>query len=169
MELLVVRHAHAGSKEEWEGDDRLRPLSPRGQHEALAVSAALAGFAPRRIVSSPFLRCLQTLQPLARRLGVTVEESELLVPDAGRRAVAFVATMARDANGPLVLCTHGETIETLQKRFGRSKKLGFAPGSPHEKGSIWVLRAKSGRFVGAEYLPPERPADVPAPAGARVR
>jgi 8-oxo-(d)GTP phosphatase len=156
MAVLLVRHAHAGSKEEWHGDDRLRPLSERGQLEALAVADALAPYAPRRLVSSPFLRCIQTVQTLARRLDLKVEESELLVPEAGRHAAAFVRSLARDGDGPVVVCTHGETIEVLQKRFGRSTKLPFEPGSPHEKGSTWVLRVKNGRFTGAEYLPPGR-------------
>ena len=157
MEVLVVRHAHAGSKEEWDGDDRLRPLSDRGRSEAMGVADALTPYAPRRIVSSPYLRCLQSVQPLAQRLAVRVEESELLVPDAGRRAAAFVRALARQDDGPVVVCTHGETIEVLQKRIVQSSKLPFEPGGPHEKGSTWVLRAKKGRFVRAEYLPPARP------------
>lgn len=165
----MVRHAHAGSKEEWDGDDRLRPLSDRGQAEALGVADAVAAFEPRSIVSSPFLRCLQTVQPLAQRLELKVEESQLLVPDAGREAAAFLRSLAREGDGPVVVCTHGETIETLQKRFGRSTKLPFEPGSPHEKGSTWVLRSKNGRFSGAVYLPPRRPGEVPMTAGAPGR
>lgn len=153
----MVRHAHAGSKEEWHGDDRLRPLSDRGQAEALAVALTLAPYAPTRVVSSPFLRCLQTVQSLVQRLGLRVEESELLTPDAGRHAATLLRSLVREGDGPVVVCTHGETIEVLQKRLGRSKKLAFLPGSPHEKGSTWVLRAKNGRFTGAEYLPPGRP------------
>lgn len=169
VEVLVVRHAHAGSKEEWDGDDRLRPLSQRGQAEALAVAIALATYEPRRIVASPYLRCIQTVQGLAHRLQLRVEESDLLAPDAGRRAGPYVRSLAKEGGGPVVVCTHGETIETLQRRFGRSTKLPFEPGSPHEKGSTWILRAKNGRFTGAEYLPPGHPGAVPlagAAAGA---
>lgn len=157
----MVRHGHAGSKEEWAGDDRLRPLSARGRAEAAAVADAVAAYGPRRVVSSPALRCLQTVEPLARRLGLAVEESSLLAPDAGSRAAAFVRALARQGGGPVVVCTHGETIEALQRRLVRAASLPFEPGSPHEKGSTWVLRVDHGRFTGAEYLPPGHPGTVP--------
>lgn len=163
-----MRHAHAGSKEEWDGDDRLRPLSERGRAEALGVAAALAPYRSRRIVTSPYLRCLQTVQPLAQRLNLKIEESELLAPDAGRRAAAYLRSLADD-DAPVVVCTHGETIEALQGRLRRSARGGFEPGSPHEKGSTWVLRVKNGRFTRAEYLPPARTGEVPATVGAPRR
>ena len=162
----MVRHAHAGSKEEWDGDDRLRPLSERGRSEAMGIADVLAGFSPRRVLSSPYLRCLQTVQPLALRLDLEIEESDLLAPDAGRRAATFLHSLARQGGGPVVVCTHGETIEGLQKRVVQSTRLPFEPGSPHEKGSTWVLRATGGRVVGAEYLPPARPGAVSLTGGA---
>jgi 8-oxo-(d)GTP phosphatase len=151
MEILVVRHGQAGSKDRWRGDDRLRPLSERG----LAEAAALADGVPaaHRVISSPFLRCVQTVQPLAGRLGLAIEESAQLAPDAGDRAVELLRALASERAGPLVVCTHGETIETLQRRISRGR---FRSGGMHEKGSIWVLRAHGGRFTTAEYLPPGR-------------
>ncbi len=159
-----MRHAHAGSKEGWDGDDRRRPLSERGRAEALAVADALAAYAPARIVSSPYARCVDTVQPLALRLGLGVEELAALAPEGGRLAAAFLRSLAKSGRGPAVVCTHGETIEALQKRVGRPG-LPFEPGSPHEKGSIWVLRARNGRFTGADYLPPGAPS-TPGPPSA---
>lgn len=146
-----MRHGHAGSKDRWTGDDRLRPLSERGLVEAAALADGVP--AARRVISSPYLRCLQTVQPLASRLGVTIEESGQLVPDAGDGAVEFLRTLAAGGAGTLVVCTHGETIEALQTRISRGR---FRSGSAHEKGSIWVLGARGGRFTKAEYVPPGR-------------
>ena len=154
MLLLLVRHAHAGSKERWEGDDRVRPLSPRGREAASALVPALLPFRPERVVSSPLVRCVETVAPLARRLRLAVETSDRLLPDAGEAAVALVEELAR-GTGAVVLCTHGETIETLQRSLS-AQGLGWGPGSLREKGSVWVLRATDGRFTGAEYLPPAR-------------
>lgn len=160
----MVRHAHAGAKDRWAGDDRLRPLDARGRSEARSLVETLAPLAPVRIVSSPMRRCVETVEPLARQLGLSVERCDALLPDAGAEAAEFVADLGAQ-RGPVVVCTHGETIDAMQAVFSqpgrRAEVAGFASGDPHEKGSVWVLRLKAGRLVGARYLPPE-------PAGRRT-
>ena len=65
--LLVIRHGRAGDSSEWEGDDRLRPLDKRGRRQAGALVESLAPFAIARILSSPYDRCVQTVEPLRYR------------------------------------------------------------------------------------------------------
>ncbi|MDA8317731.1 MAG: phosphoglycerate mutase family protein [Actinomycetota bacterium] len=153
MEVLLVRHAHAGAKDRWSGDDRLRPLSARGRGEALALVELLAPYRPRQVLSSPLLRCVQTVQPLAAHLGLPVETSEALGPRADRDAARLVRSLASGTRA-VVVCTHGETIEALQRRLARPGHLAFGPGSEHEKGSVWVLGGSGGRFADAIYLRP---------------
>ncbi len=147
-----MRHAHAGTKDRWEGDDRLRPLSQRGRAEALALVDLILSYGPKQVVTSPLLRCVQTVEPLARRLGLPIEQSESLGPQGDADAARLLRTLAL-APHAVVVCTHGETIEALQRRLGRPGK-GFGPGSAHEKGSVWLLRSSGGRFSSAIYLPP---------------
>lgn len=154
MELLLVRHAHAGSKDRWRGDDRLRPLSARGRQEAAALVEVLAPYHPRRIISSPLRRCVETVEPLARRLGIPIEESDRLQPEAGDEAVALLQKIAGEEEGPVVVCTHGETIETLQRRLVGRRRIGFGPDKVRDKGSVWILHAQGGRFTSADYVPP---------------
>ncbi len=153
MELLLVRHAHAGSKDRWHRDDRVRPLSPRGQEEALALVDLLAPYEPKRIVSSPLVRCVETVSPLATRLGIEIETSDELGPQADRDAARLLRSLA-SATQSVVVCTHGETIEALQRRLDQRGKLAFRPGGAHEKGSVWLLEGCGRRFVSATYLPP---------------
>jgi Histidine phosphatase superfamily (branch 1) len=61
--LLLVRHAHAGDKHRWQGPDRLRPLSLAGQAEAAGLVVRLEDFPIERILTSPTLRCQQTVEP----------------------------------------------------------------------------------------------------------
>lgn len=153
MELLLVRHAHAGTKDRWCGDDRLRPLSERGRGEARALVDLLGPYRAAQVVSSPLVRCLQTVEPLAASLGLPIEQSEALGPQADRDAAQLLRSLA-SAPHAVVVCTHGETIEALQRRLARPGKSAFGPGGAHEKGSVWLLRARGGRFTSATYLPP---------------
>ena len=63
--VLLLRHASAGSRREWEGDDCGRPLDRKGRRQATALAVALAARGIDRIRSSPYLRCLQTVEPIA--------------------------------------------------------------------------------------------------------
>jgi broad specificity phosphatase PhoE len=79
--LLLIRHALAGDRHAWEGDDRVRPVDDRGRLQSDALVDTLAEFQIDRIVSSPYLRCVQTVEPLAEALGLEIELDEQL----GRR------------------------------------------------------------------------------------
>jgi 8-oxo-(d)GTP phosphatase len=155
-DVLVVRHGHAGSKERWRGDDRSRPLSAHGRAEAAALVGMLEPLRPARIVSSPLLRCLQTVEPVAERLGLAIETTERLEPDAGAAAAALVLELARQ-RGPTVVCTHGETIAVIQRELESQGALTFGPDPARDKGSVWVLHARRGRITAADYLAPAAP------------
>lgn len=65
MRLLFVRHAKALSRDEWNGDDLLRPLSEEGRKKARDFFAKLPHIYPIDvIVSSKALRASQTAQLL---------------------------------------------------------------------------------------------------------
>ena len=65
MPLLLVRHGSAGSRSEWEGDDRDRGLDERGVDQARRLVQELADLPIDRILTSPYRRCVQTVEPLA--------------------------------------------------------------------------------------------------------
>ena len=112
MSTILLRHASAGDRNEWSGDDRLRPLDDEGYDQAIALPDALAGRAITRVVSSPYLRCIETVEPLAAALGLTVELDGRLAEGAGRAAaLALVAEL----DGGLA-CTHGDIAEELLSR-----------------------------------------------------
>lgn len=85
MFIYVVRHAWAGHHGDpgWP-DDSLRELSPEGAERFMHVVQALAdrGFAPRRIATSPYARCRQTADVVAKyvRGKPAVDELEALEP-----------------------------------------------------------------------------------------
>jgi phosphohistidine phosphatase SixA len=151
--LLLVRHGHAGSKKKWRGDDRLRPLTPQGHYEADALRSLLFPFAPSRILSSPYVRCVQTVTPLAHGLGLRIERTKRLVPSAGDSAESFLRRVSRTETGAIVLCTHGEVISHLQETLRGNAPELFGESAPNEKGSVWVLDRVGDRIVNSTYLP----------------
>jgi broad specificity phosphatase PhoE len=146
----LVRHAHAGDRRAWTGPDGLRPLSAPGRREARGLLTQLRDYRITRILSSPAVRCLETVEPLARRRGLTVEPTDLLGVDAD--PAALVDLLLDPAAGDAVLCSHGELIgAALTRLVGHDDD---ALGWP--KGSTWVLDAGDGRLRHRRYLPPLR-------------
>lgn len=148
--LIVVRHGDAGDKGRWQGPDRLRPLSPVGRRQAEGLVIRLEDYPVERILSSPTLRCRQTVEPLARDRFLQIEPAPALGVDAGLAQVRSVFWDRRLRNA--VLCTHGETISQL---FTQLAVDGLEVGEPLDwpKGSIWLLwRAQL--QVHARYLSP---------------
>jgi 8-oxo-(d)GTP phosphatase len=160
MLVLLVRHGHAGTKRQWPGDDEFRPLDAQGLVAAQALVPLLASLAPARILSSPFLRCAQSMAPLGHALGMEVESSPSLTPDAGRAARKLVLGVSAHGSGAVVVCTHGEVIHDLQSSLGKQAPPNFNTHAPREKASIWMLERSSGRFVSASYILPSVVASV---------
>ena len=117
MTSILLRHASAGDSSNWEGDDRLRPLDVRGRRQADELAALLPRFEVRRIVSSPYVRCVETVEPLAAALGLKVETDDRLAEGAGRSALELLRE-----DGTLG-CTHGDVVEEL---LGHGLKKGAA-------------------------------------------
>lgn len=110
MIVYLVRHARAGRRADWEGDDRLRPLDERGWRQADGLVTQLAGRELTRILSSPFVRCLETVVPLAEARRLTVEQDEALAEGAGSRAALDLLHQGEE---PAVACVHGDLVEEL--------------------------------------------------------
>jgi 8-oxo-dGTP diphosphatase len=109
MIVYLVRHARAGRRTNCEGDG-LRPLDERGRRQADGLVAQLAERKLKRILSSPFTRCVETVVPLAQARGLTVEQDEALAEGAGSRAALG---LLEDGEHPVVACVHGDLVEEL--------------------------------------------------------
>ena len=148
--LIVVRHGDAGDKSRWEGPDLLRPLSPTGRCQAEGLVLRLEDYPVERILSSPTVRCRQTVEPLAHDRLLQVESVAALGVDAGPTQVRSVVWDRRLRN--VVLCTHGETISQLFTQLARDG-LEFAGPLEWPKGSAWLLQ-RTQLHLRARYLAP---------------
>jgi phosphohistidine phosphatase SixA len=110
------------------------------------------------ILSSPTVRCLETVEPLAQRRGLRVESADVLGVDAD--PTDLVARLLDPAAAEAVLCSHGELIGTALVRLVGERFEGDTLSWP--KGSTWVLKVTEGRIEDARYLPPLRLEDTEA-------
>jgi 8-oxo-dGTP diphosphatase len=103
--VLLVRHAWAGDRTAWAGDDRERPLDERGHRQAATLVERLAGYRVEQILTSPYRRCVETVAPLAAARGLVPEQSDELgeTEQAIYGAALLRAVAARD----VVVCGHG--------------------------------------------------------------
>jgi 8-oxo-dGTP diphosphatase len=139
--FVLVRHAHAYAKRRWTGPDDERPLSRRGEEQARDLVPALVQLGATRLLSSPTLRCRQTLQPASEELWVPVQPISTLAVDAQADELLELLSSAevRDA----ALCTHGETLRVLSQAWQplwRETTRSPPPdvsGTP--KGGCWVV------------------------------
>jgi phosphohistidine phosphatase SixA len=135
LSIFVVRHAKAGSRRDWDGDDTERPLSKGGRRQAAAISGRLAREAVTGLWSSPYVRCVQTLEPLGEALGLeVVVEPRLAEGIAPPDVLALLGELPDGA----VLCSHGDIIpELLDSLVRRGTRVVTEPD--WRKASIWVL------------------------------
>ncbi len=149
--LYLVRHAKAGSRRDWEGDDCERPLTPADVVQAQALAERLRPLARGLLLSSPYVRCVQTLEPLAATLGTTVRADERL---AEACAYAPVIELLSTVPAGTVLCSHGDLIpETIDALVRRGCVVAGA--ADWRKASVWVLhRDDEGAVSRAACWPP---------------
>ena len=157
---FVVRHAKAGRRSEWVGDDELRPLSKAGWRQAEGIAERLADEHVTGLYSSPYVRCMQTLEPLAKRLGLTVLADERLAEGA---SLTDSLALLAEAGPGAVLCSHGDVIpDLLGGLVRRGAELRTEPD--WRKGAMWVLTAGGDGDAGIGAVAAEPPpSPTPSP------
>ena len=149
--FYVVRHAKAGDRDAWTGDDRNRPLTKKGFEQAEQLVSLLAPRPITAVFSSPYLRCVQTVEPLARAAKLDVQLSPSLEEGSGIEGLEeFFADRALDG---VVLSTHGDIAEELVEDLTEREVVrpGYGGAS---KGSTWVLEVdEHGVVERARYIP----------------
>lgn len=148
--LYLVRHAKAGDREDWQGDDRLRPLSKSGWRQAEALVEVFEKLPVDRILSSPYVRCVQTVEPLAKRRGVRIETTQGLAEGAGAEPV--FEFMRKFPDQGVVLCTHGDVVQEVLERLVANGILRRRDTLQMAKGSTWIIEHDHGKVVAARYL-----------------
>jgi len=149
----LVRHTKAGDRNAWPGDDLSRPLSKAGRQQAEALVRVLSGRVIERILSSPAIRCMDTVRPLADQRGLPIEPHDELLEGAPLSGLLELLEHLRST--PSALCGHGDLIPAVIEYLEANGAI-VGPDRGWKKGSVWVLERDAGVIVRATYiLPPE--------------
>lgn len=152
MPVFLVRHAKAGSRSKWDGADHDRPLSIAGIQQSQFLIKTFSTYSPPAVYSSPFLRCLQTVEPISNHCGLTVRIEPRLA-----EATDYEETLAllNDVEDNAVLCSHGDVIPaTVQALIRRGLEMTTPTDS--RKAAVYVLHRDGAQFVSAEcFAPPQ--------------
>jgi 8-oxo-(d)GTP phosphatase len=118
--LLLVRHGKAASRSGWKGPDASRPLVARGVAQAAALVDTVTAWAPKRIVSSPAVRCVTTVAPLSAATGIQIKREPGISQDAWeagedevRRVIGKRVRSAKSA----VICGHGPVLPEIMREI----------------------------------------------------
>lgn len=139
---VLVRHADAGLRSEWCGSDEWRGLTDAGHGQARAVVRMIEDLPVLRILSSPSLRCRQTVVPLALARALDVEPCWQL--GAFGAAEDLAGLLADPTTASAVVCTHRETLQLLFEHLAGAYQVVAEAGEPMEKGAVWILRGTVG-------------------------
>lgn len=149
--VFLVRHALAGTRNVTDPEDWRRPLDKEGKKQRTVIEDELMAHPVTRIGSSNFTRCIETVEPFAKRLGIPIEpEAALIEGSHPERLVYLVDELRKEA---AVLCSHGDVITNFIGHLVAEGVPLDGPPEP-EKGSIWHLRTIKGRVVSGTYIAP---------------
>ena len=153
--MLIIRHATAGRKARYKGDDTERPLDRNGRAQAKSLVPQLVAFGASSVYAADRARCVQTIDPLARKLDLPIaieptltEEAYAADPEAARQRLLEIIAHG----GTPAICSQGRVIPYLIDWW--CDRDGVEPDkSRNRKGSTWVLSLSGDRLIAADHLP----------------
>jgi 8-oxo-dGTP diphosphatase len=149
--ITVIRHAEAGNRDRWTSPDELRPLTRGGCLQADRVAERFESERFVQIMSSPYVRCMQTVAPLAEARGLTVAPRDDLA-EGQPWGYLEKAILEAEGDGPTAICVHGDVLRSLMEDlFDRG--IARRAARSFKKGAAWVLGVRDGTVVSARHVP----------------
>lgn len=163
--IIVLRHAEALPRSEWSKTDGDRPLTETGQLQAKSLTKLLAAFNVRRVVTSPWKRCLDTVKPFGKKQKLKIIERSQLSELGNQRNPAKTTRVIKDSlkeHKSMILCTHRPALptvlDTISDYAKNDKSVEIHEGRTLAPAEMMVIRMslKTRQVVGVEtYNAPE--------------
>jgi 8-oxo-dGTP diphosphatase len=153
--LVLLRHAKALKRDQWDGDDGDRPLEHVGQIQAAKIPAIYAPYAIEKIYSSDAIRCVQTIEAMAAEYGITPiyssEISEFGFEKDSEKALDYALSVML-SDKPSVMCSHNPVLPKLVKKL-IGKKNFKRLSAELKPGDSFVLHHRSGEVIAVDWTP----------------
>jgi 8-oxo-dGTP diphosphatase len=152
--LVLLRHAKALKRDEWDGDDSDRPLDNLGQLQAKRLLPQFYPYSISEIHSSDAYRCMQTVEDLTRALDLNtiigLDLSEDMYSKDKEAALDYVSTLMQQGNRA-VICSHNPILpKVLKKLVG--KKYFKELDSKLEPAEAWVIHHRDGEVISVDWV-----------------
>jgi 8-oxo-dGTP diphosphatase len=152
--LIILRHTKALERGDWDDLDSKRTLDEKGILQSEKLLMHFAPFAIDEIYSSDYLRCVQTVTPLAdaRKLRITEipnlnEETFDIDPE---RSISFANAVKQDEKN-ILICSHNPVIPTMLRGI-LNTKLKNKDLIKLEPGDAWIVHRVRGEIVAVDFL-----------------
>jgi len=141
--VIVLRHAQARVRTAWKRNDLDRPLTKPGEAQSAKLAPLLDAYGASRVVSSPAVRCVQTVEPYSEAVKALVELDDRLSEETKAKRVSRSIETILERKRPTVICTHRPTLPWIFASLGME---------PHElaQGEGIVVHHRKGRVVATE-------------------
>jgi 8-oxo-dGTP diphosphatase len=167
--VVIIRHAQAAPRDDWTKEDGLRPLTAAGEARARAAVPLLAAVGVRRVISSPWTRCRQTVRPFANRARLALSTSRWLTEAAAKdHPERAIGLMRRILGGgpPVVICSHRPVLPLLldviaERAAGKvHRSIAAGPLATGEAAIAHTVRQANGKIkvVAMDRVRPPLPA-----------
>jgi len=152
--LVLLRHAKAIKREDWDGDDGDRPLGNVGQIQAKRLLSKYLPYAIKEVHSSDAMRCIETIEPMTRALQMHPIFSTDLSEYRFAKDKEVALDYAQDLmirNQSAIICSHNPILpKVLRKLIG--KKNFKELDQKLEPAEAWVLHHRDGEIIAIDWV-----------------
>ena len=125
------------------------PCPPGDTHRAATLVPLLRRYQPESILSSPYVRCVETVTPMAEALDLPVKSVDALAEGHGADAVLLLRAMAGDA---ALLCTHGDVATAILEALVPDPGAAGRSELRLQKGEVWVIESDDNALTIVEHI-----------------
>jgi 8-oxo-dGTP diphosphatase len=129
--LVLLRHAKAVTRDEWQGEDDDRPLDSYGQNQAKRLLAMYQVFDLQQIHSSDAVRCYDTVVAIAKGLSIKLEVTGKLSESTFKKDKEKAFDYAKDLmklNESVLLCSHNPILPKMLNKLTKKSEVDADEG-----------------------------------------
>ena len=129
--LILLRHAKAVTRDEWQGEDDDRPLDSYGQNQAKRLLAMYQVFNLEQIHSSDAVRCYDTVVAIAKGLSIKLEVTGKLSESTFKKDKEKAFDYAKElikSNESVLLCSHNPILPKMLNKLTKKSEVDADEG-----------------------------------------